>query len=117
MPDRPRLPGMSIRETIVRAQRLRVILNQIKPVLVSDSHERLHIRALPEKMNGDDRLGLAGNRALYQGRVNRECSRVHIHPNRDQPQQGDHLGRRHIGKGRDYHLVARAQVERHQSNL
>lgn len=107
----------AIRKTAFRTQRLGIILYNIKPVFCGKRHNRLHIARLPVQMHRNNRPCSRRNCLFNAFGRNVESFTIYICKHGSEAEQPYDLGRSHIGKGRDYHLVAWPQPERHKGYL
>ena len=68
-------------------------------------------------MNRHDGPGFGTDGRPYLLRIQRKGHRIHIHQNRAKAEQGNRLGRRHIGKRSGDQLVPGLQAQGHHRDL
>ena len=100
---------------IFRTDRLRHVLHNPNAVLLRYAQERLHVATLTVDMDGNNRLGSAGDlrfdiRGFEVVRV-----RLDVHENRPGAQPGDGTRGSEEGVGRRDNFVPRPNPQRHQS--
>ncbi|MNS75369.1 hypothetical protein D3C72_1088840 [compost metagenome] len=102
---------------IGRAKALGCVLDDRDTVLGSDNIDRIEISALTIQGYRNDRLGTGSDRCLEQCRVEVVGTWVYIHIHGLRPQQCYCFSSCYIGEAGGDDLIARADIQRHLSNL
>ncbi len=101
-----------------RAERLRRVFQHRDAMFFSERHDRRHVRALAEKVDGDDRLRLARarQRFLERGDGDVESVRIDVHENGPRTEPRDAARGREKSVRRRDDRVARSDAERHEEH-
>ncbi len=90
---------------------MRHVLDDFKAVLVSDFHDRVHIRGVPKIMNDDDGLGFRADMALDIFGVKAKSQRIDVGEDHRSTQRIDRQRGSPVGGGRTDDFVPHADSD------